>query len=208
MTQKIIIHPQDPQPRLIRRVVEVIRAGGVIVYPTDSAYALGCQLEDKNACEKIRRIRQLDKNHHFTLVCADLSQIANYARVDNPVFRLLKNHTPGPYTFILEGTKEVPRRLMHPKRKTIGIRVPDHPISHALLAELGEPLMSVTLILPGYEMLLNTDDIYEALQGQVELIIDGGPCSLQPTSVIDMSQGKPQVLRVGKGDVKDFISVS
>lgn len=206
MTELLTIHPVNPQPRLIRQVVKVLHEGGVVVYPTDSAYALGCHLEDKSACERIRRIRQLDKNHHFTLICGDLSQIATYARVDNPAFRLLKAYTPGPYTFILEATKEVPRRLMHPKRKTIGLRVPDHPISQALLAELAEPLMSVTLVLPEFDhTILDITEIYTALKGQVEIIIDGGPCSIEPTSVIDLSQGAPKVIRVGKGDVSDFL---
>ncbi len=206
MTELLTIHPVNPQPRLIRQVVKVLHEGGVIVYPTDSAYALGCHLEDKSACERIRRIRQLDKHHHFTLICGDLSQIATYARVDNPAFRLLKAYTPGPYTFILEATKEVPRRLMHPKRKTIGLRVPDHPIPQALLTELAEPLMSVTLILPEFDQtIMDITEIYTALKGQVEIIIDGGPCSIEPTSVIDLSQGPPKIIRVGKGDVSDFL---
>lgn len=207
MSQKITIHPQDPQPRLIQQVVRVVQAGGVIIYPTDSAYALGCRLGDKTASERIRCIRHLDKNHHFTLVCHDLSQLSTYARVDNPTFRLLKAYTPGPYTFILEATKEVPRRLLHPRRKTIGLRVPDHPITQALLSALGEPLMSVTLILPGYlQPLADIQEIEQSFNKQVDIIIDGGACSIEPTSVIDLTQSPPQVVRAGKGDVKNFIS--
>lgn len=206
MTQKLTIHPDNPQQRLIEQAVTVIQQGGVIIYPTDSAYALGCHLGDKAASERIRQIRQLDKHHHFTLVCNDLSQLSSYARVDNPVFRLLKAYTPGPYTFILEATKEVPRRLLHPKRKTIGLRVPEHPITQALLSTLGEPLMSVTLIAPGHvHPLTDMDKIVQTFSKQVDLIIDGGPCSTDPTSVIDLTQSPPQVIRAGKGDVSDFI---
>lgn len=197
--------PQNPQPRLIQQAIQLVQQGGVIVYPTDSAYALGCRLGDKTASERIRRIRQLDKNHHFTLVCCDLSQLSIYARVDNPTFRLLKAHTPGAYTFILEATKEVPRRLVHPKRRTIGLRVPDHPITQALLFALAEPLMSVTLMLPGHnEPLTAMEDIVTALRGQVDLIIDGGDCSIDPSSVIDLTQQPPQIIRAGKGDISDF----
>ncbi len=205
MTTTLMIHPQNPQPRLIQQAVKIVQEGGVIIYPTDSAYALGCRLGDKSASERIRRIRQLDKNHHFTLVCCDLSQVSVYARVDNPTFRLLKAHTPGAYTFILEATKEVPRRLVHPKRRTIGLRVPDHPITQALLSAMGEPLMSVTLMLPGHhEPFTEMEDILSALRNQVELIIDGGSCSVQPTSVIDLTQQPPQIVRAGKGDINDF----
>jgi tRNA threonylcarbamoyl adenosine modification protein (Sua5/YciO/YrdC/YwlC family) len=205
MAQRLNIHPQNPQLRLIHQTVKTIQEGGVIVYPTDSAYAIGCHLGDKTACERIRGIRQLDKNHHFTLVCNDLSQLATYAMVDNPTFRLLKAYTPGPYTFILKATKEVPNRLVHPKRKTIGLRIPNHPIVQMLLENLGEPLMSVTLILPGMqESLVNIDEIGEKLSGKVDLIIDGGPCSLEPTSVIDLSQGEIKVIRKGKGDTTPF----
>lgn len=206
MVQRLIIHPQDPQARLIHQAVKIVQQGGVIIYPTDSAYALGCHVSDKTAAERIRRIRQLDKHHHFTLVCHDLSQLATYARVDNPMFRILKSHTPGAYTFILEATKEVPRRLLHPKRKTIGLRVPDHPITQALLIALGEPLMSVTLILPGQlQPLTDMEEICQVLAKQVDVIIDGGPCSNHPTSIIDLNQIPPQVLRSGKGDVADFV---
>lgn len=205
MTQKLTIHPQNPQPRLIQQAVNVIQQGGVIVYPTDSAYALGCHLGDKTASERIRRIRQLDKHHHFTLVCCDLSQLSVYARVDNPTFRLLKAHTPGAYTFILEATKEVPRRLLHPRRRTIGLRVPNHPITQALLFALGEPLMSVTLIMPGQtNPFTEMEEIMTVLRNQVDLIIDGGPCSALPTSIIDLTQTPPNIIRQGQGDIKDF----
>ena len=205
MTQHLIVHPENPQIRLIQKAVEIIQEGGVIVYPTDSAYALGCRLEEKNASERIRRIRQLDKHHHFTLMCHDLSQLATYARVDNSAFRLLKAYTPGSYTFILPASKEVPRRLVQPKRKTIGLRVPSHPIPLALLACLGEPMMSVTLILPGMDSpLVDLDEIQEQLEGQVDLIIDGGPCMVEPTTVVDLTSGVPQVLRYGKGDASHF----
>jgi tRNA threonylcarbamoyl adenosine modification protein (Sua5/YciO/YrdC/YwlC family) len=207
MAQKFIIHPKNPQPRLIHQAVKVVQDGGVIIYPTDSAYALGCHLGDKTAGERIRQIRQLDKQHHFTLVCCDLSQLSVYARVDNPAFRLLKAYTPGPYTFILEATKEVPRRLLHPRRRTIGLRVPDHPIAQALLSALGEPLMSVTLIPPGsLEPLATIGEIEETFQRQVDLIIDGGPCHNSPTSIVDLTQSPPQIVRAGQGDVSGFIS--
>jgi tRNA threonylcarbamoyl adenosine modification protein (Sua5/YciO/YrdC/YwlC family) len=200
MTQLFNIHSVNPQLRLIRRVVEVLQDNGVIVYPTDSAYALGCHLDSKEAAERIRNIRQLDKNHNFTLLCKDLSELANFAHVDNPVFRLLKAYTPGPYTFILPATSEVPRRLVHPKRKTIGLRVPDHPIAHALLESLGGPIMSVTLIMPGDDTpLADPEEIYNRLKGQVELIIDGGSCGVSPTTVIDLTEGVPILVRKGKG---------
>lgn len=205
MSQFFQIHPLNPQPRLIAQAVALIRDGGVIAYPTDSAYALGCQLGDKGALERIRRIRRLDDDHNFTLVCRDLSELGTYARVDNSAFRLIRNHTPGPYTFILKATDEVPRRLLHPKRRTIGLRVPDNRIALALLEALGEPLMSVTLILPG-EVLPLTDpyDIRETLQHDLELVIDGGFCGLEPTSVIDLSGDEPVVRRRGLGDTSAF----
>ena len=205
MAQFFEVHPVNPQLRLIRHAVEIIRGGGVVAYPTDSSYALGCHLDDKDAQERIRRIRQLDDKHNFTLMCADLSQVAQYARVGNRDFRLLKAHTPGPYTFILPATREVPRRLQHAKRKTIGLRVPDHPVVHALLAELGEPLMSVTLILPGEELPLS--DAYEIrtrLEHQVDLVIDAGHCDLDPTTVVALTDGVAEVRRVGKGDPAPF----
>jgi tRNA threonylcarbamoyl adenosine modification protein (Sua5/YciO/YrdC/YwlC family) len=191
----------------VRQATDIIRAGGVVVYPTDSAYALGCQIGDKTALDRIRRIRRLDDHHNFTLVCRDLSEIATYAKVDNTVYRLLKHSTPGPYTFILRATSEVPRRLMHPKRKTVGLRVPANPIAAALLADLGEPLMSVTLILPGDELpLIDPYDIRTLLEHEVDLIIDGGFCGLEPTTVVDLADELPLVLRVGKGDVAPFES--
>ena len=206
MTQYFHIHPENPQPRLIKQTVQIIRNGGVIAYPTDSAYALGCHLGDKDALAKIVRIRQLDDKHHFTLLCRDLSEIATYAKVDNATYRLLKAHTPGAYTFILTGSSEVPRRLMHPKRKTIGLRVPDHAICQALLAELNEPLLTATLQLPDEsEPLFDPDDILERLGKQLDLVINGGFGTLIPTTVIDLSQETgAQVIREGAGDSSAF----
>ncbi|HFD78939.1 MAG TPA: threonylcarbamoyl-AMP synthase [Gammaproteobacteria bacterium] len=203
MSQYFEIHPQNPQPRLIRQAADIIRAGGVVVLPTDSSYAIACHLDDKAAAERIRRIRQLDKNHNFTLVCRDLSEIASYARVDNAAYRLLKARTPGPYTFILRATAIVPRRLQHPKRKTIGVRVPDHAVITELLKEYGQPLMSSTLILPGKEF-PETDawEIREQLEHQVDLIVDGGHCGVEPTTVVDLTGPLPQVLRRGKGSTE------
>ena len=202
MSQFFQIHPVNPQPRLIQHAVEIIRADGLVVYPTDSSHALGCHVGDKCSMERIRRIRALDNKHNFTLVCRDLSEIATYAKVDNSTYRLLKSLTPGPYTFILRATHEVPRRLQNPKRKTIGIRVPDHPVVQALLDELGEPLMSSTLILPGKDT-PETDahEIRELLEHDVDLVIDGGHCGIEPTTVIDMTSGAPQVVREGCGPV-------
>ena len=202
MSQFFQIHPDHPQLRLIPHAVEIIRDDGLVVYPTDSSYALGCHVGDKHGMERIRRIRALDSRHNFTLVCRDLSEIASYAKVDNSAYRLLKSLTPGPYTFILSATHEVPRRLQNPKRKTIGIRIPDHAITQALLEELGEPLMSSTLILPGNDM-PETDagEIREKLEQDVDLVIDGGHCGFDPTTVIDMTSGAPEVLREGCGPV-------
>lgn len=206
MSQFFQIHPEDPQRRLIRRAVEIIQDGGLVVYPTDSLYALGCHIGDKGAMERIRRIRGADKSHHFTLVCRDLSEIAQYARVDNQAYRLLRAHTPGPYTFILRATSEVPKRLQNPRRKTIGLRVPDHAIAQALLTELDEPIMSSTLLLPGDDIPMTDPlDIRERLERQVEAIIDGGYCGMMPTSVVDLVGDTPQVLRQGKGDVSAFL---
>jgi len=199
------IHPDNPQPRLIRRAVDIVRNGGVIVYPTDSSYALGCAIGDKAAMERICRIRRIDDKHNFTLVCRDLTEIANYAKVSNQAFRLIKALTPGPYTFIHQATKQVPRRLQNPKRKTIGIRIPDNAIAQDLLQELGEPLMSSTLLLPGEEMPLT--DPYETrtiLDHVVDLVIDGGYCGFEPTTVVDMVEEVPVVVRQGKGDSKVF----
>ncbi|MCB1696848.1 MAG: threonylcarbamoyl-AMP synthase [Halioglobus sp.] len=205
MSQFYQIHPDNPQVRLIRNAADIIRGGGVVVYPTDSAYALGCHIGDKNALDRIRRIRKLDDRHNFTLVCSDLSEIATYAKVDNAAYRLLRHCTPGPYTFILKATSEVPRRLMHPKRKTVGLRVPDNRIAAALLADLGEPLMSVTLIMPGDEYpLIDPYDIRDSLQHEVDLVIDGGYCGMEPTTVVDLADDTPMVLRVGKGDIAPF----
>jgi tRNA threonylcarbamoyl adenosine modification protein (Sua5/YciO/YrdC/YwlC family) len=205
MAQYFEIHPKNPQPRLIRRAVEIVRAGGVIAYPTDSSYALGCHIGDKEAMERIRRIRRVNDKHNFTLVCRDLSQVSLYARVSNPDYRILKAHTPGPYTFILPATREVPRRLQHPKRKTIGLRVPDTPIVSALLAELGEPLMSSTLILEGDELPLSDPrEIRERLERELDLVIDGGVCGLEATTVVELEDGRTHVTRVGRGDPAPF----
>lgn len=205
MSQNFYIHPDNPQQRLISQAVEIVRKGGVIVYPTDSAYALGCQLGDKSALDRIRLIRQLDKNHNFTLMCRDLGELATYAKVDNQIFRTLKANTPGAYTFILEATSEVPRRLMHPKRKTIGLRVPANPIAQALLEELAEPMMSVTLILPGDDLpLTDPDDIRTVLEKRVDVIVDGGYCGLEPTTVVDLTGDVPVLVRRGVGDFAPF----
>jgi tRNA threonylcarbamoyl adenosine modification protein (Sua5/YciO/YrdC/YwlC family) len=201
----ISIHPVNPQPRLIRQAVAAIRDGSVVVYPTDSTYALGCLIGDKEAMERIRRIRDADKNHNFTLVCRDLSEIAKYARVDNSQYRTLRAFTPGPYTFLLEATREVPKRLQNPKRRTIGIRVPDCPIVALLLAELGEPIMSSSLLLPGEtESMTDPGEIKERLEHQVDLVIDGGAGGIEPSSVVDLSSGVPVIIRSGKGDVSAF----
>jgi len=201
MSEYLIIHPENPQQRLIAQAAKIVRKGGVIIYPTDSVYAIGCHIGDKQALDRIRAIRRVDKNHNFTLMCRDLSELASYARVDNSAFRSLKAHTPGPFTFILPATSEVPRRLMHPKRKTIGLRVPNSPIAQALLTELGEPMMSVTLILPDDEYPLSDPyDIRAALEAHVDVLIDGGYCGLEPTTVVDMTGPLPEVTRQGMGD--------
>ncbi len=199
------LHPVSPQLRFIRQAVQCLRGGGVIVYPTDSCYALGCHIGDKTALERIREIRQTDRNHHFTLVCRDLAEVGKYALVENWQYRLLRAHTPGPYTFLLKASRETPRRLKHERRGTIGLRVPDHPVTALLLSELGEPVMSSTLLLPG-EDLPRTDaqEIYEKLQHSVDMVLDGGNCGLIPTSVIDMSGERAIVARLGRGDVKPF----
>ncbi|MBU2710343.1 L-threonylcarbamoyladenylate synthase [Zooshikella harenae] len=206
MSQFFQIHCENPQQRLIRQAADIIHQGGVVVYPTDSAYALGCHIGDKKAVDRIRRIRNLDERHNFTLMCRDLSELAIYARVENTAYRLLKAYTPGPYTFILQATREVPRRLMHPKRRTIGLRVPDFAITQALLADLGEPLMSTTLIMPGDEYpLIDPYDMRDLLEHQVDLIIDGGFCGMEPTTVINMVDEVPSVIREGKGDSAPFL---
>jgi len=205
VSQFFQIHPENPQARLVRHAVDIIRDGGLVVYPTDSAYAIGCHIGDKSALDRIRRIRKLDARHNFTLVCRDLSDIATYARVDNTVYRQLKACTPGPYTFILPATSEVPRRLKHPKRKSIGLRVPDNRVAAALLADLGEPLMSVTLILPGDDYpLIDPYEIREVLEHDVDLVIDGGYCGMEATTVVDLVEDRPMILRAGKGDVTPF----
>ena len=205
MSQFFQIHPENPQARLIKQAVEIIRNGGVVVYPTDSSYAVGCHIGDKSAVERIRRLRQLDDKHNFTLVCSDLSQLGLFAKVDTGAFRLLKAHTPGPYTFILNATREVPRMLMHPKRRTIGLRVPSHPIAMALLELLGEPLMSVSLIMPGdAEPLSDPYEMRQVLEHHVDLIIDGGFGGLEASTVINLSGDEPEVIRVGCGDPAPF----
>lgn len=208
MSQFFQIHPDNPQLRLIRQAVEIIQNGGVVAYPTDSAYALGCHIGDKNAADKIRRIRKLDDKHNFTLLCRDLSEISTYAKVDNTQYRLIKNHTPGAYTFILKATNEVPRRLLHPKRRQIGLRVPDNNIALTLLEELGEPLMSSSLILPGdNEPMTDPYEIRELLQHELDLVIDGGFCGFEPTTVINLTDETPEIIREGKGDPSPFQSL-
>lgn len=205
MSQFFYVHPENPQARLINQAVAIIRNGGVVIYPTDSGYALGCQLENKQALERICRIRKLDEKHNFTLLCRDLSELSLYARVENSAFRLLKNHTPGAYTFIFKGTKEVPRRLMNPKRKTIGIRVPDNKIALELLEALGEPLMSTTLILPKNDVAeSDPEQIRDQLEHSVDLILNGGYLGEQPTTVVDFSEGEAVVVRVGAGAPEPF----
>ena len=207
MSQFFQIHPENPQLRLIKQAVEIINKGGVVVYPTDCAYALGCHIGDKSALERIKQIRKLDDKHNFTLVCKDLSELATYAKVDNSSYRLLKQNTPGAYTFILKGTSEVPRRLMHPKRRQIGIRVPDNAIALALMEELGEPIMSTSLILPGdSEPLTDPYDIRDTLQHHVDLVIDGGYCGAEATTVVNMAEDAPLIIRAGAGDTTPFQS--
>ncbi|WPO98907.1 L-threonylcarbamoyladenylate synthase [Pseudomonas sp. HR96] len=206
MSQFFQIHPDNPQARLIKQAVEIIRGGGVVIYPTDSSYAIGCQIGDKGAIERVRRLRQLDDKHNFTLICRDLSQLGLFAKVDTAAFRLLKAHTPGPYTYILNATREVPRLLLHPKRRTIGLRVPSHPIAHALLEQLGEPLMSVSLIMPGEsEPMIDPYEMRQLLEHQVDLIIDGGFGGVAASTVINLADGDPQVVRVGCGDPTPFL---
>jgi tRNA threonylcarbamoyl adenosine modification protein (Sua5/YciO/YrdC/YwlC family) len=206
MSQYFNIHPTHPEQRLLRQAVAILRKGGVIVYPTDSCYAFGCQIGEKKAVDRIRQLRQLSEDHLMTLICRNLSELSTYAHVDNATFRLLRAYTPGPYTFLLPATSDVPKRLQHPKRKTIGLRIPKHPIVAGLLELLDEPMMSSTLILPGMDApLIEAQAMRELLSGRVDLIIDGGNCGIEPTTVIDLVQGTPQVLRKGKGDVRPFV---
>ena len=203
MAQCFEVHPQNPQPRLLKQAAAILQAGGIAAVPTDSSYALVCRLDDKAAAENLRRIRQVDDKHHLTLLCRDLSELASYARVDNRQFRLLKLGTPGPYTFILEATKEVPRRLSHPSRRTIGLRVPDHRVTQELLGLFGEPLLATTLIAPGESEALNdADEIRQRFERVLQAVVDAGACPMQPTTVIDLSSGEPVVLRLGRGDLK------
>jgi len=200
MSQYFEIHPDNPQARLIHRSVEIVRDGGVIVYPTDSSYALGCHIGDKSAMERLAKIRNVSNRHNFTLMCRDLSEISNYSMVDNQAYRLMKSLTPGPYTFILKANREVPRRLQNPKRKTIGLRVPENPIAHALLEELNEPMMTSTLILPDQALpMTDAYEIRQSLEHFVDLVIDGGNCGVEPTTVVDLSDGNVTVTREGKG---------
>ncbi len=206
MAQYFAINPTNPQARLIKQAAQMVREGQIIVYPTDSCYAIGCHLDDKNAVARIRKIRGVDDKHHMTLVCRDLSEIARYAQVNNVQFRLLKNNTPGSYTFILQATKEIPKRLQHPKRSTIGVRIPDHPIALALLEELGEPLLSSTMILPNEESPLNdAQQIRDLLEQQIDLVIDGGAVAAEHTSVIDLTGDTPLLIRAGRGDTSHFL---
>lgn len=205
MSQFFTLHPTHPEARLIKRAAEIVRSGGVIAYPTDSCYALGCHIGDKTAMERIRKIRDVDERHHFTLVCRDLSEIGTFAKVNNSQYRLLKAHTPGSYTFILQATRELPRRIAHPKRATVGVRVPEHVAALALLAELNEPLLSSTLMLPNdVEPMNDADEIRRKLNHQVDLILDGGACGVVPTTVIDLSGDEPILVRQGKGDSTVF----
>ena len=205
MTQYLSIHPEDPQARLLAMAADVVRKGGLVAFPTDSCYAIGCHLGDKDAVERIRAIRGVDDRHHLTLMCRDLSEIAQFARVDNTQYRLLKATTPGSYTFILEGTKELPRRVLHPKRKTIGLRVPAHPVALALLEQLGEPLLTSTLMLPGDEFPLTEGwEIQDRLDDRLELILDGGHCGTEPTTVIDLTGALPVLVRTGRGPLAPF----
>ena len=203
MAQYFSVHPEQPQPRLIRQAAEILRAGGVVAFPTDAAYSLGCRVGDADAVARIRAIRQVDERHHFTLMCRDLSEIATYARVDNAQFRLLKATTPGSYTFILEGTKELPRRILHPKRKTIGLRIPAHAVPQALLAALDEPMLTSTLMLPGDEHPLNeAEEIRDRLEKRIDLVIEAGACGLEMTTVVDLTGPAPELIRAGLGPLE------
>ena len=203
MSQYFAIHPSHPQQRLVRRAADIVRQGGLVVMPTDTLYALGCHIGDRRALDRMRKVRQLSDKHLFTLVCQDLSELASYVRVDNANYRVLKHYTPGPFTFILPATREAPRKLVHPKRKTLGIRVPDHPIVLALLGELGEPMLSTTLQLPGADYpVTDPETVRHSLDGRVDLIIDGGHCGTVPTTVVDLTDSVPEVLRPGAGELE------
>jgi len=205
VSQYFELHPVNPQLRLIRRAADIVRGGGVIAYPTDSCYALGCHIGDKAALERVRRIRQADRHHHFTLVCRDVGESARFARIDTPQFRLMKACTPGPFTFLLPATRETPRRLQHERRRTIGIRVPDHPVPRLLLAELGEPLMSSTLLLPGDALpLTDGKEIRQRLEHEIDAVLDGGNCGIEPTTVVDLAVTPPLIVRRGRGDLAAF----
>ena len=205
MARYLDVHPRDPQPRLIGQAVALLRDDALIAYPTDSCYALGCRLDSPDGADRIRRIRSLDDKHHFTLVCSDFGQLGQFVHLDNAAFRSIKAATPGPYTFILTATREVPKRLAHPKKRTVGVRIPDHPVVRALLRELGTPLLSSTLLLPGDETPMTDGwSIKEALDNQVDAVLDAGDCGTDPTTVVDLSGGAPQVVRVGAGDAARF----
>jgi tRNA threonylcarbamoyl adenosine modification protein (Sua5/YciO/YrdC/YwlC family) len=205
MARYFDVHPQNPQPRSVTQVVDIVREGGLIAYPTDSCFALGCSLGNKEGLERIRKIRDLDDKHHFTLVCADFAQLGQFVQIGNAVFRAIKASTPGSYTFILPATKEVPRRLLHPKKKTVGVRIPDHATTQALLSQLGEPLLSSTLLLPGHEEPLTKGwEIKEELDNAVDAVIDSGDCGVEPTTVVDLSGDEPEITRVGAGDPSRF----
>ena len=209
MAKYFDVHPDNPQPRAISQVVAIVRSGGLIAYPTDSCYALGCQLGDQDGLARIKSIRHLDDRHHFTLVCSDFAQLGQLVQLDNAVFRIIKAATPGQYTFILPATKEVPRRLLHPKKKTVGVRIPEHVVTHALLAELGEPLVSSTLLLPGDEEPMTQGwEIKDRLDHLVDAVIDSGDCGEIPTTVVDFSSGEPQITRLGAGDPSRFEQLS
>lgn len=207
MSQYFKVHPTNPQRRLLERAADILKAGGVIVYPTDSTYALGCSIGEKEALERIRRIRRTERDHDFSLACRDLSEIATYARVDNPTYRLVRSLSPGPYTFVLRATHEVPKRLQHAKKRSIGIRVPDHPVVAALLDVVGAPIMTSTLLMPGSDLpITDPEEIREQIGNQVDAIVDGGTCGIEPTTVLDLTGDSVAILRQGKGDVSALVS--